>query len=280
MTWRLSVVHETMYTYDDDVVASFNEIRMTPASGSGQLLVHHRTTVNPFVSVFTYRDYWGSTVEAFDLHTAHQTLSVVSDNVVETWSPARSVETVSWDYIHSQQVIDEFIEYLRPTTLAPVIDNFEHITSDARNASSPLDAAEECVDIVRRHMIYTPGATHVHTSATDAWSSKQGVCQDYSHIALSLLRSVGIPARYVSGYHYTGNGEIGEAVVVESHAWLEAWVGEWIPFDPTNGKDVGEKHIVIAYGRDYGDVSPMRGIFSGGQSTSVDVTVTLTRQHR
>jgi transglutaminase-like putative cysteine protease len=84
----------------------------------------------------------------------------------------------------------------------------------------------------------------------------------------------------VSGYHYTGSGNIGDAVVGESHAWLEAWVGEWMPVDPTSGNDVGQKHVVVAYGRDYNDVSPMRGIFSGGQSRAVDVTVTMTRQPR
>jgi len=276
----MSVSHETSYKYDDDVVASFNEIRMTPVSGLGQLLVHHRTTVQPFVSLFTYRDYWGTTVEAFDLHTAHRGLNVVSDNIVETWQNTYEPTPLSWDTLRDDRTSDDFIEYLRHTPLSPPVSDIEEISAEVRRASTPRDAAEQCVDIVRQTMTYTPGATHVHTSAADAWAEKKGVCQDYSHIVLSMLRSIGIPARYVSGYHYTGTGEIGEPVVVESHAWLAAWLGEWIPFDPTNGKDVGERHIVIAYGRDYGDVSPMRGIFSGGQSTSVDVKVTLTRQHR
>ena len=280
MTWRMSIHHETAYTYAADVVASFNELRMTPTSGAGQLLVHHRTTVTPFVSLFTYRDYWGTTVEAFDLHTAHQVLNVTSDNIVETWSAMRDPNPISWQQLREPHTSDEFIEYLRHTLLCPALSGVDEAIDECLSSPTPMDAAEKCVDFVRQKMKYTPGATHVHTDAAEAWRNRQGVCQDYSHITLSLLRSLGIPARYVSGYHYTGSGEIGEAIVVESHAWLEAWIGEWFPFDPTNGRDVGERHIVVAYGRDYGDVSPMRGIFSGGPSRSVDVTVTLTRQSR
>jgi transglutaminase-like putative cysteine protease len=93
--------------------------------------------------------------------------------------------------------------------------------------------------------------------------ARRAVCQDDSHVTISLLRSLGVPARYVSGYHYTGAGEIDEPVIVESHAWLEAWAGEWIPFDPTNGLEVGERNVTVAVGRDYSDV-----------------TVTMTRQSR
>jgi len=280
MTWRMAVVHETSYDYESEVVASFNEIRMTPSSGRGQLLVHHRTTIQPYVSLFSYRDYWGTTVEAFDLHTPHSRLSVVSDNVVESWASTIDSEKISWERWETAQVHDQFIEFLRPTSLAPVLPDAEDVVADLRGASTPIVAAEACVDLVRERMTYTPGSTHVHTPADDAWASRRGVCQDYSHITISLLRALGIPARYVSGYHYTGSGEIDEPVEVESHAWLEAWVGDWIPFDPTNGKDVGELYVVVANGRDYNDVSPMRGIFSGGASRAIEVKVTMTRQSR
>lgn len=280
MTWRMAVVHETAYEYESDVVASFNEVRMTPTSGPGQLLVHHRTTVTPYVALFTYRDYWGTTVEAFDLHTSHARLSVVSDNVVESWSPSRTVESPSWDDLHSSDLQDQFVEYLRHTRLSPALSDADSTVDAFRSAATPLAAAEACVDLVRQRMTYTPGATHVHTPADEAWANGHGVCQDYSHVTISLLRSLGVPARYVSGYHYTGSGEIDEPVLVESHAWLEAWVGEWIPFDPTNGLEVGERYVTVAVGRDYSDVSPMRGIFSGGASRAIDVTVTMTRQAR
>lgn len=280
MTWRLAVVHETTYEYESEVIASFNEVRMTPSSGAGQLLVHHRTSVQPSVAMYSYRDYWGTTVEAFDLHTPHDRLTVVSDNVVESWAAPRRDESPSWSTWETSQVHDQFVEHLRHTSLAPELPDAADVLDDLRRATTPLVAAEGCVDLVRQRMTYTPGATHVHTPADEAWANRHGVCQDYSHVTISLLRSLGVPARYVSGYHYTGSGEIDEPVLVESHAWLEAWVGEWIPFDPTNGKDVGERYVTVAVGRDYNDVSPMRGIFSGGASRAIDVTVTMTRQSR
>ena len=99
-------------------------------------------------------------------------------------------------------------------------------------------------------------------------------------MTLSLLRALGIPARYVSGYLYTGSGEIGEQVTGESHAWVEVWDGDWHGLDPTNGRVVGEGHIVVARGRDYADVSPLKGIYAGGSSEALGVTVTLTRLPR
>jgi transglutaminase-like putative cysteine protease len=280
MTWRMSVVHRTYYEYESSVVASFNEIRMTPVSNAHQMLVHHRTVINPSVALFSYRDYWGSTVEAFDLHTAHEVLEVVSDNVVETSAAITDFPVLTWEDVLRLRNSERYCEFMRHTSLSPQLPGTESIVESIRDQATPLDGVNICVQWVRDAMTYTPGATSVFTPASDAWAAGQGVCQDYSHITLSLLRSVGIPARYVSGYHYTGSGDVGEPVIGESHAWLEAWVGEWVPLDPTSGQDVGEHHVVVAYGRDYNDVSPMRGIFSGGQSRAIDVSVTMTRQSR
>ena len=129
---------------------------------------------------------------------------------------------------------------------------------------------------MREKITYTAGVTHVYSPASEAWHKGAGVCQDFSHVSLSILRSAGIPARYISGYLYTGDGNIGETVIGESHSWVEAWVGQWLPFDPTNGRPVAEDHVVVAKGRDYHDVSPLKGI-SGGASRKTDVVVSLTR---
>lgn len=276
----MSVVHKTSYQYESEVVASFNELRMTPASNVHQLLVHHRTSIDPSVSLYTYRDYWGTMVESFDLHTAHESLEVISDNVVETNSFSRQTSPASWSTLSSLKITDRYAEFLVHTSLTPELAGTEHIVDLIVNQPSPSDGLDACMYWVRDHMTYVSGSTQVFTSAAEAWTKGQGVCQDYSHITLSLLRSAGIPCRYVSGYHYTGSGVMGETVVGESHAWLEAWVGEWVPIDPTNGREVGEKHVVVAYGRDYNDVSPMRGIFSGGQSREINVSVSMTRQER
>lgn len=280
MTWRMSVVHRTAYEYESAVVASFNELRMTPVSNAHQMLVHHRTHVSPSAPLMVYRDYWGSMVEAFDIHTSHESLEVVSDNVVETSALPQELPSFQWSDLQSQKSLSRLAEFLVHTALSPDIAKADVHKEIISAQATPRDAVNTCVSIVRDQMTYVPGATHVFTPAHESWASGRGVCQDYSHVTLSLLRSVGIPARYVSGYQYTGDGVIGETVVGESHAWLEAWVGEWMPVDPTSGSDVGEKHIVVAYGRDYNDVSPMRGIFSGGQSREINVSVSLTRQDR
>jgi transglutaminase-like putative cysteine protease len=280
MTWRMSVVHRTTYEYESSVVASFNELRMTPVSNAHQLLVHHRTTISPSVALFTYRDYWGTTVEAFDLHTPHEILDVISDNTVETSASALDPAVDSWSLLAQPRQRDLFFEYLTHTDLTPRLPGSDEIVTAIKEQPTPLAAIRVCADIVASHMTYTSGSTSVFTPADAAWEARRGVCQDYSHAALSLLRSAGVPARYVSGYHYSGSGDIGDAVVGESHAWLEAWAGQWVPIDPTNGREVGERHVVVAYGRDYHDVSPMRGIFSGGLGRSIDVVVTMVRLAR
>lgn len=280
MTWRMSVIHRTSYDYESEVVASFNELRMTPVSGAHQMVVHHRTSVQPSVALFTYRDYWGTTVESFDIHTGHSSLEVVSENIVETSAPQSDFPVFSWEDLARPRYAERLVEYSRHTHLSPELTGSSEIVHAVRAQRAPAEGVAICMEWVRDRMTYTPGATSVFTPASDAWREGRGVCQDYSHVMISLLRSSGIPARYVSGYHYTGDGEIGSTVVGESHAWLEAWVGEWMPVDPTSGRDVGERHVVVAYGRDYNDVSPMRGIFSGGRSRAIEVTVTMTRQAR
>ena len=131
---------------------------------------------------------------------------------------------------------------------------------------------------VEETMTYRPSATAVHTSAVEAWEVGEGVCQDFAHVGLVLLRAAGVPARYVSGYlHTQPDAPVGQVVTGESHAWVEAWVGDWVGYDPTAGDVPGERHVVVGYGRDYADVSPLRGIYSGGSVASLGVTVEVTR---
>jgi transglutaminase-like putative cysteine protease len=118
----------------------------------------------------------------------------------------------------------------------------------------------------------------VQTSAQEAWDQGQGVCQDIAHLTVALLRENGLPARYVSGYlHPSPRAGIGQAVAGQSHAWVEYWAGDWVAADPTNQASVGEGHVVVARGRDYGDVPPLKGIYHGAPSVSMDVTVEVTR---
>jgi transglutaminase-like putative cysteine protease len=126
--------------------------------------------------------------------------------------------------------------------------------------------------------VYEPGSTYVSTCATEALATGAGVCQDFAHVAIALLRAAGIPTRYVSGYlHPSADAGLGEPVDGQSHAWIETWDGEWFGDDVTNGIPCGERHIIVARARDYADVTPLKGIIQSDSPTRLTVGVTLTR---
>ena len=142
----------------------------------------------------------------------------------------------------------------------------------------PLAAAAEIAAWVHQHVTYMPGSTGVQTGAQEAFDQCQGVCQDIAHLTVALLRETGVPARYVSGYLFPKpDAEPGEEVTGQSHAWVEYWTGEWAACDPTNDTGVGQRHVVVAAGRDYTDVPPLKGIYHGAPSRTMEVTVALTR---
>ncbi len=274
MTWRMNISHKTTYQYEAPVVASFNEVRMTPASSLHQYLIHHELVVSPHARIQRFQDYWGTNVETFDLQTPHETLEVTSENLVEMSMPLPGDRSLSWKELSSDKVADEFYEYLQLTNLVdPIADNFEH-----PKYPTPHDLVQDINEYVNQAITYLPGATNVHTSASEAWARESGVCQDFTHITISMLRTAGIPARYISGYLFDSDNPIGMSSVGESHSWVEAWVGEWMPIDPTNRRSVDQSHVVVAKGRDYSDVSPFIGIYSGGASRETSVEVTITRK--
>ena len=127
-------------------------------------------------------------------------------------------------------------------------------------------------------MTYETGVTHVHSGAQQAWAEGRGVCQDFAHVTIGALRSLGMPARYVSGYLAPKReAEVGESSKGESHAWVEFWDGGWMPFDPTNGVFVGLDHVAVVRGRDYTDVQPFKGVYSGAADSTLTVEVSFTR---
>jgi len=276
MSWRLHIRHITRFQYESEVAASFNEARMLPHSDRQQIVLRHEFRVNPVATIYEYKDYFGTQVKSFDVQLRHNTLEIISESTVDTNIPIDEGKSVSWDVIDSELTRDEFAEFL---TLSTLVDPIKTDTN-LRASLTPRDAVEKLNELIRNQIAYTAGATHVYSPASEAWAKGAGVCQDFTHVSLSLLREARIPARYISGYLYTGNGEIGETVVGESHSWVEAWVGEWIQFDPTNGRPVTEDHVIVARGRDYHDVSPLKGIFSGGRSRNTEVLVELTRLTR
>ncbi|GGL87929.1 transglutaminase family protein [Nakamurella endophytica] len=279
--WRLQIVHRTALTYPDTVTTSYNEVRMQPAEEAGQSVLSSRLEIDPFEGVLPYVDHWGTRVAAFDVHRPHRHLTVTATSTVETFDiPSRDpVPHLDWDALAGADVSDTQEEFLSPTPLTELDDELLGVAQQLRESSAtPAAAGRAVCDLIRRRLTYEQGATGVHTSAVEAWHERRGVCQDFSHLAVALLRAVRIPARYVSGYlHPQPDAEIGRTVVGESHSWVEWWDGAWTAFDPTNGAPPGHAHVVVGRGRDYRDVPPVKGVYAGPAATGNEVTVRVTR---
>ncbi|MFI9505104.1 transglutaminase domain-containing protein [Nocardia sp. NPDC052566] len=278
MSWRIRVVHTTGYVYDAPVTRSFNEARLTPRADSRQNVILNRVETVPSTRSYRYTDYWGTAVTAFDLHAPHTELEVTGSSVVETEPFAGPGEACDWDELRGAQTADRFDEMLAPTAYVPPDRKLAAIARQQAKGMSPAQAVVAVSQWVHDEMDYLAGTTSVHTSAVQAFAEHQGVCQDYAHLTLVLLRSMGIPSRYVSGYlHPNPSAEIGATVAGQSHAWIEAWTGLWWGYDPTNNIAINEQHVSVGVGRDYADVPPLKGIFSGGGSTDLEVVVEITR---
>jgi transglutaminase-like putative cysteine protease len=281
VTARLDIRHTTRFTYDGPkVTSSYNEARLTPQTTASQTTLESTVTTHPAAATTRYWDYWGTLVTAFDLHEPHDLLEVLAHSLVETSPPPAPAAVLGWAGLGADAVRDRYAELLTPTSYAPAPDapGLADAAGEIAAYPDPMIAVEAAVGIVQAGLEYDPGSTGVRTTAVQAWEAGSGVCQDFAHITLALLRSAGIPARYVSGYLYpVADADIGQTVVGQSHAWVEAWVGDWVAVDPTNSAPVGERHVRVATGRDYGDVSPLRGVYTGAAGSTLEVTVELTR---
>ncbi len=289
--WRLLIVHRTVLAYPDTVTTSYNEVRMQPSDEPGQAVLSARLEIDPFEGVLSYVDYFGTRVSAFDVHRPHRHLAVTATTTVETFPPTASwpgatpggasggPAPMTWADLAAAGLDDPFEEYLGPTPLTALDDELSGIAVDIKKDSAgPSDAAAEVCSWVHSTLTYETGATGVSTSAVEAYLARRGVCQDLSHLAIGMLRSMGVPTRYVSGYlHPGGTVEVGKAITGESHAWIEWFDGTWNRFDPTNLTAPGQAHVVVGRGRDYRDVPPMKGVYAGPDATGNDVTVRITR---
>lgn len=275
----LEIRHVTGFNYAGAADSSYNEARMTPATLARQRVVAASLDVRPRAVQSTYRDYFDTVVTTFDLHVPHQRLEVVAEAVVETIEEPVPDLDMPVAALADDAVRDRFAEYLTPTsrtTMSPsvtadLVDHLAGLTTVGRVAEATASWVRERVDYVR-------GVTEVSSTAQEVWDQRQGVCQDLTHVTVALLRSVGVPARYVSGYlHPLADPVVGERVLGESHAWVEYYAGAWVGIDPTNLDRVGVRHVIVARGREYGDVPPLKGIYHGGPSSALGVSVEITR---
>ena len=282
MTWILSIEHTSRYRYSEPSGGSFNEARMLPQSDRSQFVLQRHLIVTPSAHVLEYQDYWGTLTHVFEVHQPHHELSIIARSQVQTGTgPLTEPESPSWLHYRDPVFDDAFAEYLDPTDKTLIGDTGEVLSALdlLRSSATPRDAARGASDLVHERLTYEVGSTAVSTSATEAWSIRKGVCQDFAHLCIGFLRRLGIPARYVSGYYYPDQeASIGELIDAESHAWVEAWVGSWLPLDPTNREVEPERYVVVGRGRDYSDVPPLVGIYSGIGSSTMEVHVGVVRQ--
>lgn len=278
---RLRIMHRTGFSYAGEVTASYNEARMLPVSADGQFVLHSQLDISPVSSKHSYVDYWGTRVSSFEILTPHRELVLTATSLVEVRDREHSVTTTGWDDLPTLAAARvEYIEQLSQTRLtAPPEEVAELAARIAADSAGPCAAAEAICQAVGEAMEYMHGVTGVHSTGAEAWAERKGVCQDITHVALGALRSVGIPARYVSGYlHPKPNAIVGETVTGESHAWIEWFCGEWHGWDPTNLIPIGDRHVIVGRGRDYTDVSPLRGVYAGPFRSNLFVKVEITRE--
>lgn len=282
---RLNIVHTTGFRYSTPVRASYNEARMTPAVSDTQTLWSSRLSIEPAAWSISYVDYWGTAVTTFEVHERHSRLTVRSQAVVETsgdglpwdtdrWVPA---DDLGWSALHDRGVTDSMSELLTVNERTMPPDELRELAADAAGGLPPRLAGLDVCRLVADRLDYRRGSTEVTSTAREAWAGGAGVCQDYSHAALGALRSIGLPARYVSGYLFpSGASSPNTTVEGDSHSWVEWWCGRWVGYDPTQGHRLSESYVRVGHGRDYGDVAPLRGTYSGGAS-EMFVTVEMTQ---
>lgn len=285
MGWQLRISHVTQVRYSGPVFSSFNEARMTPLTLPGQTVTQTGVSIGhgngtASVPAWNYDDYWGTRVTVFELPEAHDDLVIRATATVETSPPAPMApgRSLGWEQIREAAARGRLLEYVLATPLTTLPPEAGSTGVPAAGRMTPDDAAAAVCARVRERVRYMPGATGVRTSAREAWDKGEGVCQDIAHVTVSLLRAAGLPARYVSGYlHPKADPEPGGSATGQSHAWVEYWAGTWTPLDPTSGTAVAQRHVVVARGRDYADVPPLKGIYYGAPDSLMKVSVEVTR---
>jgi transglutaminase-like putative cysteine protease len=284
---RYRLLHTTQFLYNGPVSESYNEVRLRPIHDEKQSCLSFRLTTTPNSRGTAYRDAYGNWVHQFNVLPEHHQLRVETESVVLVHEGAENRDdstTLSEFDTLKESLFQEYFDYIFPSAYVPHLPQLRAIVEEAEQQCSGTVGSfvQAACDSIHAKFRYVKGATHVHSSIEDSLSIGAGVCQDFAHVMLGVARMRGLPARYVSGYIVPGNQEAGgkqEEVIggQATHAWTEVWLPKngWIGFDPTLGKPVGLRHIRLAYGRDYGDVAPVRGVYKGraGQSLYVDVSV-------
>jgi transglutaminase-like putative cysteine protease len=286
------ISHRTQFVYDQPARDSHNELRLQPLEGAGQRCLSFELIIDQPAAVLSYRDFFGNHAHSMSVSVPHRELTIVAQSLVER--PETMLEA-SADKPHREVMfrnflaedeahIEDYCEFLNPSRYVPFSKRLQNLFWMAR----PGDTEDVAIYVarivawVRDQFDYQKARTNVYSSLDDILRTGSGVCQDFAHLTIGLLRLAGVPARYVSGYlaptvSAAGNASLGEQA---SHAWLEAWLPQegWTGFDPTNRYRTDERHVRVAVGRDYADVPPLMGMYRSNATNQV-MTVDLNVEH-
>ncbi|HEX4438121.1 MAG TPA: transglutaminase family protein [Solirubrobacteraceae bacterium] len=281
---HFAIRYLTEYHYDAPVTDNLNSLRVRPATTSTQRCDEFHTRIEPEARVSRHLDYFGTEVIEFGIPASHDQLTIDMRARVVTSEPPEPPEG-SWESLRSAAYLDAAGEFALPWQDQPAIEDLEAIDAEL-DGLTPLQTLRTLCETVPNRFEYRPGATYVGSTVRDLLAAGAGVCQDFVHLSLVLLRRRGIAARYVSGYLWAAPQEHGtDSLEVDTHAWLEALLpgsdgkGEpvWVSADPTNRRLAGETHVKIGHGRFYSDVPPVKGLYMGGASSQLDAAVRMSR---
>jgi transglutaminase-like putative cysteine protease len=287
MLFRIS--HLTDYHYPAPVAEAYLELRLTPQSRRDQIVKQHSLQIEPSVQVSNYEDYFGNQVSFISLPYRHLRLKISSEALVATTAPPLPTESLELSIQESRQILGSALpfvfDYLQPTEMVKI--SRESTQWARRYLSGRMILGKGLEDLTRaiwESFEYEKGSTEFSTDLSVVWKQRRGVCQDFAHVMLSVLRTAGLPSRYVCGYIETAPppSESGAKRLVGSiatHAWVETYIpGQtWVALDPTNNRWCGEQHIAVSFGRDARDAAPIRGTFKGGGRQTLKVRVKVKR---
>jgi len=274
----------TEYVYDASVSDNLNALRVRPATTSTQRCDEFTVRIEPEARVGRHSDYFGTEVLEFGIVRPHKRLSIDVRARVVTADPPDPPD-VAWDALDTEAYAEAAGEYLLPALDEPPPEMLDELCAEVR-LDRPLATLRRLCDLIPDRFAYRPGVTYVGSTVQEFLETGAGVCQDYVHLGLIMLRRSGIAARYVSGYLWAAPEDEGaDSVEVETHAWLEALLpgadgrGEpvWVGADPTNRQLAGERHVKIGHGRLYADVPPVRGVYQGKARSQLEASVHMTR---
>lgn len=284
---RLDISYRMNFQYDAPVWESQNEIRARPRSDDRQQVVARRLVTAPTSKVMAFVDYWGTTVHHVGVREPHMAFEIVAEAAVETSAPEPLTVDPGLDSVVAPEFSLAHAEFLTPSVHTNWSPEVQQLAMQASTQSSTVpELISAVVQTVREQIAYQSGTTEIGVSLADLLRGGAGVCQDFAHLTIGMFRSIGVPARYVSGFLFaTDETAVGpdeeeeEIVRVQTHAWVEVAVPGhgWFAIDPTNDVPVAAKHAVIGHGRDYDDVAPVKGVFVGDARPVVQSEVVIER---